>query len=63
MLKHSNFQFDFNFAALDNARLDHKVVSYNVSTHTCCAAELDSVSGAKKCIQYPYRDVGLMEKR
>jgi hypothetical protein len=33
-----------------------KAVSYNVSTHTRCAAELDSVSGAKEMYPVPYRD-------
>jgi hypothetical protein len=45
------------------ARLDWLKSSATMYRHIPrCAAELDSVSGAKKCI-HPYRDVGLMEKR
>jgi hypothetical protein len=35
-----------------------KVVSYNVSTHTSLQQSSIAYPGQRKCIQYPYRDVG-----
>jgi hypothetical protein len=60
MLKHSNFQLDLNFAAIGlYARLDWLKSSATMYRHIP-AVQQSSIAypGQRKCIQYPYRDVG-----